>query len=90
MNKFCPTNVRHMLECVDYRLQTYVCIECEHLYELHDGRLIRVEYRPIYGKDPFRLARENREQRRKDFDKRTAFRNDVGIRRLYAECRTGR
>jgi len=85
MNKFCPTNVRHMLECVDYRSQTYVCLECEHLYELHDGRLIRVEYRPILGKNPHFLAREIRERRRKDFDRRAAFNNDISIRRLQGQ-----
>jgi hypothetical protein len=89
MNKFCPTNVRHMLECVDYRLQTYACIECEHLYELHDGRLIRVEYRPIHEKDPFHLARGSRERRRLDAQRRELSNNDASIRRLYAECRSG-
>ena len=87
MNKFCPTNVRHMLECVDHRSQTYACIECEHLYELHDNRLIRVEYRPIHEKNPFYLARETRERRNQHAAQREMWRNDLSIQRLHTQNR---
>lgn len=85
--RFCLTNPRHMLEHIEHNPETYVCIECEQVYELRDGELVAVEYRLSHGKDPVFVAEEAREFRAELKEQREMWRKDQSIRRLQAECR---